>query len=293
LDLLNDVLRKFDWYSDFLREENAEPLDFIGRFTLKSKIEEVAEDICNTLAIDESFRLKAKSWEDFLRRFIDSAQERRILVLRSGIVGGNTHRKLSVAEFRGFTISDKFAPIIYINGSDAKAAQIFTLAHELAHLWLGESGISNLDISQPSINQKREIELFCNRVAAELLVPEKSFLNSWADRISLEDNLNKLTREYRVSSLVILRRALDLKKIKPDKYNDCYREVLEKLNKKRSDEEGRGDFYATFLTRNSRILTTSLLSRVFEGKAMYREASQLLGVRTMTLRSIAARFGIR
>lgn len=296
LDLLDDVLRKQDWYHDHLKQEKRASLNFIKRFSLESPIDKVAADISQTLDIP-TLRNDARSWEQFLREFMESAQEEGILVLRSGIVGNNTRRKLNVAEFRGFAISDDLAPLVFLNGRDSKAAQIFTLAHELAHLWIGESGVSNLDISETTISQRKDIELFCNGVAAELLVPKSKFLSEWGKTSSVEDNLYALVRTYRVSSLVILRRAIDLKLISSDTYRRAYDKEIEiiKSHESHAAEEGGsgGNFYSTFFLRNSDILTTALVSSALEGKVLYRDASRLLGVQVNTLYKIAATLGIK
>lgn len=295
LDLLNDVLRKQQWYREYLRDEGAQPLGFVGRFNLTDTPEQVAEDIRYTLDVSKTLRQEAINWEDFLRKLIRNAETKNILVLRSGVVGNNPHRKLSVDEFRGFAISDDLAPLIFLNGRDAKAAQIFTLAHELAHLWLGESGISNPDIGRPSRDTNKQIEPFCNHVAAELLVPQDQFLIDWHGGISLEENLRKLVHHYRVSSLVILRRAYDLDMISRDDYVEKYKREMEnqKTREGRQSEESGGDFYATLFARNSTRLTNAIVSAAFEGRLLYRDAARFLGVKVKTLESIANKLEIR
>ena len=170
-DVLNDALRKQEWYRAYLESEGTKPLPFIGQFTPNHSVHMIASEIDNTMGLSEEIRRKADNWEEFLKDFITQVEEIGVLVLRSSVVGNNTHRPLSVDEFRGFVISDEIAPLIFLNGSDAKSAQIFTLAHELAHLWVGQSGISNPDYRRRAVDQTHEIERVCDSIAAQLLVP--------------------------------------------------------------------------------------------------------------------------
>lgn len=290
LDLLNDVLRKQEWYRYHLKEDGFKPLKFIGCCKLKDTVGKVAEDMRNTLGIDDSLRKQASSWEDFLRKFIQNVESNNILVMRSGIVGNNTHRKLSAKEFRGFVICDNIAPLIFLNGKDAKSAQIFTLAHELAHLWLGESGISNPDLGEPDLRHSKTVETFCNQVAAELLIPQDGFLSNWKSEIPIATNVYKLVRQYRVSSIVVLRRAYDLNVISRELFYEHYRSELRNHIKKEADsqeEESGGNFYATLWTRNSSVLTSAIVSAAYEGRLLFRDAARFLGVKVKTLESIA------
>ncbi len=288
-DLLNDVLRKQQWYHEYLEVEEADPIPFIGRYSLQDDPETIASDVRKTLGINDDLREAARGWEDFLRLVIRRAEERGVLVLRSGVVENNTHRKLNVEEFRGFSVSDDLAPLVFINGQDAKAAQIFTLAHELAHLWIGSSGVSNPDYRRTAAEQNNITERVCNGAAAETLLPARQFLEQWNDGAPVDTNVQSVAARYRVSSMVVLRRAYDLDKIRRSTFWDYYNRLQERWQRGKASGGGGGDFYATLFARNSSTLTQALMSAVAEGSVLHRDAAHLLNVSSGTLSGIAER----
>lgn len=290
-DLLNDVLSKQQWYREYQEDEGAEPLPFVGRYTSNDDVNIIADDIRRTIGIDTVMRASIKNSEEFLREFIRRSETVGILVLRSGIVGNNTQRVLDVTEFRGFAISDDLAPLVFINGKDAKAAQIFTLGHEVAHLWLGETGVSNPDYRQPSSDQRNSTERVCNRIAAEVLAPKEDFLANWRDDRSISGNLDVLSNRYRVSRFVVLRQSLDLEKLDRPIYWEYYDRLTDAqvASTVSGSDSGGGNFYNNLLARNSTALTTRLMAAVAQGRTSYSEAARLLGVRLGTLETIANR----
>ena len=141
-------------------------LDFVGSASIRDDIVLTAARIRGTLGFDLEERARMSTWEDALRHFITQADDAGILVMCSGIAKSNTHRALDPEEFRGFSLADPTAPLLFINGKDTKSAQMFTLAHELAHVWLGESALTDAHAaSTPSL----EIERWCSRVADTLM----------------------------------------------------------------------------------------------------------------------------
>ncbi|MBN2463642.1 MAG: ImmA/IrrE family metallo-endopeptidase [Dehalococcoidia bacterium] len=284
LDVLYDAFRKQEWYHEYLEEENTPPIQFVSKFSVKDEPKVIATDITNTLGIDNDLRQMCDNWEQFLLELIRRAEKARILVIRSGIVGSNPLRKLDVNEFRGFAINDNLAPLVFINENDYKTAQIFTIIHELAHLWIGNSGISNLDYR--SKKQSNDIDQFCDHVAAEVLVPSDDFLIAWNDFIRVERNLEKLARRYRVSQFVILRRAYDFNKVDTQQFHDLYDKLLERVTPKKKD--GGGHYYKLVLSRNSPTLTKSLMAAASEGRVLPTEVSRLLNIRISKLNTLEA-----
>src|SRR5262249_49784527 len=141
----------------------------------------------------------------------NNAEGDGVLVMRSSVVGHSSKRKLSRSEFQGFAIADSRAPLVFVNTDDFKAAQVFTLAHELVHIWIGQSAISNTDEAEAPT--KNKVESFCNRTATEVLVPATDFLNVWNPAADIDVLIQRLARRYWVSTLVILRRAHELGKL--------------------------------------------------------------------------------
>lgn len=286
LELLNDVLVKHEWYRAYLEDRGAEKLPFVGKFRVADGVERVSADLSGFLSIEESRRV-SYSWDEFLRNLSRAAETQGILVMRSGIVRGNTRRKLSVNEFRGFVISDELAPLVFINGRDSKAAQIFTLVHELVHVWINKSGISNPDQREVPDEQKSVIERFCNSTTAEVLVPRNDFLKSLLAAFN-DQTIQKLAAHYRVSTIVVLRRAYELGTITRHAFFDLLEREQQRLKEFEEKEEeeatpGGGNFYVTLPVRNSRRFTESVLGALQAERVSYREAASLLGVRTGTL----------
>jgi Zn-dependent peptidase ImmA (M78 family)/DNA-binding XRE family transcriptional regulator len=290
-DQLNEVLYKQQQYVELIMEDGAEPLPFVGKFSGKDNPMAIVADIRDALGINHEMRQAAANWEDFLREFILRAESLGILVMRSGIVGNNPHRPLSVQEFRGFAISDVYAPLIFINGKDAKAAQIFTLAHELAHLWIGESGISNQAMNDSGIRPK-QIEVFCNQIAAELLVPAAELTGRWQKANEPAANIHALSCYFRVSGLVVMYRALDLSFITRSEFDELYRIEMARHAARVKSTEGGPPPQITIPARNSHLLTETILSAAYEGKLLFRDACRILGTTMTTLDKLASMAGV-
>ncbi len=287
MDLLRDVLGKQQWYREYRESEGVEELPFIGRFTYADSEEWVAANIRDVIDVDGA-RQQSSNWEDFMRALIRNAENLGIMVMRSGIVGSNTHRTLDVKEFRGFSIGDYVAPLIFINGRDFKGAQLFTFAHEVSHIWIGEGGISNPDYGLESEYHDSAVEMFCNRVAAEALVPSEDFQFRWSsESASLSNNLRKLSRHYKVSSMVILRRAHDYNLVSDSEYRESYRKLAAQASQAMSDGGTGGNFQYTLTTRNGTAFTKAVIASAADGTLMSSEAADMLGVKVKTLPKVA------
>jgi len=287
LDAIYLCQRRQAWYRDYALSAGEDKRAFIGSVQLEDGVEEVADKIRQFLGFELTERRNCPTWTEALRRFIELAERAGVLVMVSGVVGVNNKRKLDPEEFRGFAIADDFAPLVFINGSDTKAAQMFTLAHELAHIWLGESAIS--DISPASAPSNR-IERWCNAVAAELLVPLEELRMALPQDNPLEAAQN-LARGFKVSTLVILRRIYDAKRISEAIFKEAYDRELAKL--KKLPKSSGGDFYLTQEVRASRRFVKALVVSTLEGQTLYRDAFQMLGIKKeQTFMEFGRRMGV-
>lgn len=291
LDTIYACQERQSWYRDYVRVAHQQALRFIGSATLASSPQEVAEQMRATLGFDVAARRECPTWSDALRLFIQQADQAGILVMVSGVVLSNNRRRLDPEEFRGFALSDPLAPLIFVNGADTKAAQMFTLAHELAHLWLGASALTNLG-AVPARGFRRE-EVWCNAVAAEFLVPLAAIREELREGEALEDTLSRLARTFKVSTLVILRRLLDAGWLNRAAFDAAWGREIARLRALTERGSGGGDFYRTTLSRVSRRFARALVVSTLEGQTLYRDAFRMLGVsKTQTFNNLGREVGV-
>lgn len=292
LETVQIMQRRQDWMRDYLIEEKENALPFVGSVNINADIKTVAHNIRMTLKFETDWARQYTTWKDAsvaLREAIDAIG---ILVTKNGIVGNNTHRKLDIKEFRGFVLTDPYAPLIFINGADYEAAQLFTVAHELAHIWLGFGSSFNLFYLQP-FNDERE--KFCNKVAAEFLVAESELSNNWDEARQKQNPYKYLAGLFKVSEIVIARRALDLNYINRDQFFEFYNNYKEEqeeffANRKKDKKQG-GNYYNTQNVRLGKKFASAVFYAAKEGKILYRDAFRLTGLTGNTFDKYFERLG--
>jgi Zn-dependent peptidase ImmA (M78 family) len=283
LEMLYVCEQRQAWYHDFAKATGDEPPAFIGSARTSDSIETVALRMRETIGFDLEERRDCPSWSEALRQFIYQVDESGVLVMCSGVVLNNNRRKLDPDEFRGFAMADDLAPLVFINGADTKAAQMFTLAHELAHLWLGESALSN---STPYAVPKHNVERWCNLVSAEMLVPLHDLQAELRSDVALEAEASRLARYFKVSTLVVLRRIYDVGALTREEFDERYAAEVRRLMALPGGKGG--DFYLTQASRVSKRFARALVVSTLEGQTLYRDAFRMLGIhKTETFHELA------
>ena len=286
------------WYRDYARLHRFTPIDFIGKAKLSHAPIEAAKAISTRLNLAMDERSQLPNWAEALQQLVAKAEGLGVLIMASSIVGGNPHRKLEVQEFRGFALVDSLAPLIFINAADSKAAQMFTLAHELAHLWLGESGVSDTEAGKApehlSAGQAGEIERWCNAVAAELLMPMQAARAAYRPDARLTDEIQRLAKHFKVSTLVVLRRLFDAGFLDEETLWQNYRQESERIaNLDRSGSSGGGNFYRTFEVRNGKRFARAVIASTLEGQTLFQDAFRMLSVKnSVTFYRAAQELGV-
>lgn len=268
LDLVKLMMQRQEWYREYLQQHFAETNPYVGRFSSSDSVESIVEDIRACLGV-EAHPTRGK-WDDYYRDLVQRIESLGILVMRQGNLGHHT-RPLRVEEFRGFAIVDEYAPIIFVNHSDALGARLFTLIHELCHIWIGQSGVSDANT-----DTHRQEEILCNAVAAEFLVPAQEFRALWQQGSEdWEDNLPPLEAHFHVSTWTLARRALTLGFISQEEYG---RYISEQKNRyKKRDGGGGPTYYQTKKAQISRPFSRAVVGEALSGQLLLREAGELLG----------------
>ena len=277
-DTVLTMQQRQDWLRDYLRDIDYEPLPYVGKFENHLVVADIVNDIRRTLNLNEDWASVFRTWQETLEFITRKIENEGIILVFNGVVENNVYRKIPVEECRGFVLVDNIAPLMFVNNSDSKSAQLFTIIHELAHLWTGHSAGFDFRRLQPADDP---VEITCDKVAAEFLVPELSFNQIWSKR----PQIKYASKFFKVSEIVIARRALDTGKISKHEFFQFYEAYINRDFLKKENQKPGGDFYATTRKRLSMVFATHINNAVKSGKLLYRDAYKLTSLKGDTFQT--------
>lgn len=293
--IIREIQQKQSWISEVLKEEEKR-LPFVGKFNLESDPVAVANDILTTIGIDPlNYRSKP------IRDWIDKAEAKGIFISRTSFI--HSRLKLDSYEMQGFAIADAYAPFVFVNSDDWDAPQLFTLVHEMAHIWIGESGVSNeIEIQAGARDRMHPVELFCNRVAAEALMPSAFMKNTSMDVFKSGDQVFKASEKIGVSSFAFLVRSLNLNLINNYRYQQLKKEVDHgfhlfmqkkaeadaKRKLKPRDHQGGPNYNLLLVYKNGIQFTKFVIDAFRGGSIQPTQASSLLNTQVNNFHKLEA-----
>ena len=290
LDTIYGMQRRQDWWREERAECEAGAFEFVGSARLSDDPAAVGQEMRRTVGIADDWAAQVANWQEAVSELRRRIEGLGVMTVINGVVGNNTHRKLDVAEFRGFALTDPQAPLVFVNGADAKSAQLFTLAHELAHVWLGPEGegLSGFDGIFPGDTR---VEKFCDEAAAEFLVPARELKERWRAVKDAPDAFEQIARRFKVSPIVAGRRAMDLHLVNRDTFFVFYT-AYTKRERQRLKPAGGGDFYNNQNTRVGAAFARSVMRAALEGRVSFKEAYDLTGLRGGAFQKYSRRLGV-
>jgi len=207
--LIRDVQARQSLLRETLvQEDDAEPVRFIGRLTMEQGVTHAANVLRELLHFElDDFR-QNRTVENAFKYAREHVEAKGVFVLLIGNLGSH-HTNISTSTFRGFALSDDIAPLIVINDQDAKSAWSFTLLHEIVHLLLAQTGVSNAYADN-------QIEKFCNDVASEILLPAAELNNLVLEDDDIEgltNSINQFAVPRKISGRMVAYRLLRSERI--------------------------------------------------------------------------------
>ena len=292
VDLMSGIQ---EWMAEYNKENGASGYKFVGSIKTTDSVipaaKTIREDLNLRLNWFEDFRNAREAFNSLRNTIADIG----VIVMMNGIVGNNTHRTLNVSEFRAFALTDPYAPLIFINSRDADNGKLFSLLHELVHVWIGKDNFYN-DVYGVSQKVSKE-EQFCNAVAAEILVPDSIFIDEWSYQTgSNEAIIYELEKKFICSRFTLLIKAFNTRRIEKAEFNrllNLFKGQFETMqNQKQSEISGGGDFYRTLATKWDRKVIQAMYSGVQSGRNQYRDVYRLTNTTGKTFHELVRKVGI-
>lgn len=289
IDTIHSVQAQQDYLSAYRQDIGFEPLAYVGAASIDDDVDETVDKARELLQIQAFWQDSLKKEEPF-KFFRKRLNRIGISVQINGKVAQNTRRPLDLQEFRAFALPDKYAPFIFINGRDSKNGRLFSLLHEFCHIWLGEPSLYNVEPSHYGVSRT---EIFCNAFAAELLLPNQLFNQAWPDDAEENEdetmlNIDSLASEFKVSTTLIARKALDHDYISQDMYEKVSKQAKnnhEETQRKQAAKPG-GDFWNTLKFTVDPPMLAALLNGYYEDRISYTDAAKLLSISPKNLKQL-------
>lgn len=288
IDTIHAMQLRQGWMQTYATEERWSRLEFVGSSAKSRDVKGTAEKIRECLQLQPFWASRLRTWDDAVSVLREKIESLRVLIVINGCVGNNTFRVLDPEEFRGFVISDRLAPLIFVNGHDSKSAQVFTMLHELAHLWVDRSGIFDSTELQPA---QDATEIFCNETAAETLIPEQEIKSVWYDYEGRDTPFQDVAKLFKVSPVVAGRRLVDLDLVTKKTFFDFYKVYAANANRIEPKREPGGSFYNNQNFRIGKRFMRTVGRAVDDGRITYTEAYKLTGLNNATFDEYLKRIG--
>lgn len=291
IDTIHDMEAVQEWMVNYRKEWNYDTISIVGSLKGITDISVIADTIRKDLGLNIEWYKDCGDPSEAFNKVRGLLEECGIVVMMNGIVGKNTHRALDVNEFRAFAMVNEWAPLIFINGADSAGGRLFSLFHELVHLWIGENDLYN--DTKYSANGIKPIEVTCNAVAGALMVPKTVFLEKWNNNTNddIHEKIKELARMFRCSSSVIARRALDNKKIDQNVYNMVIADAIEAYIQTKQEKSSGGDYYRVARSKLDGVFVRALCESVNSGRTSFTEAYRLTNTTSKTFSEVASGLG--
>ena len=292
VDTIHDMEAVQEWMVNYRKEWNYDTISIVGSLKGITDISVIADTIRKDLGLNIEWYKDCGNPSEAFNKVRGLLEECGIVVMMNGIVGKNTHRALDVNEFRAFAMVNEWAPLIFINGADSAGGRLFSLFHELVHLWIGENDLYN--DTKYSANGIKPIEVTCNAVAGALMVPKTVFLDKWNNNTNdeIHEKIKELARMFRCSSSsVIARRALDNKKIDQNVYHMVIADAIEAYIQTKQEKSSGGDYYRVARSKLDGVFVRALCESVNSGRTSFTEAYRLTNTTSKTFSEVASGLG--
>ena len=291
IDTIHEMEAVQEWMVNYRKEWNYDTISVIGSLKGITDISVIADTIRKDLGLNVEWYKDCGNPSEAFNKVRGLLEECGIVVMMNGIVGKNTHRALDVNEFRAFAMVNEWAPLIFINGADSAGGRLFSLFHEVVHLWIGENDLYN--DRRYSANGIKPIEVTCNAVAGELMVPKTVFLEKWNNNTNddTHEKIKELARMFRCSCSVIARRALDYKKIDQNVYNKVIADAIEAYIQAKQEKSSGGDYYRVARSKLDGVFVRAICESVNSGRTSFTEAYRLTNTTSNTFSEVASGLG--